>query len=73
MKTGAPEDIAELFSGLQRAIVRIVDGLIELTYFMRGAISYEEMLNRTPGERDRIAHFLKERLEIEAKNPFPNY
>ena len=70
---GTPEDISKMFSGLQRAAANIVDGVIELTYFMRGSVTYEEMMRRTPGERDRISDFLKRRLEAESKSPFPVY
>ena len=62
-----------MFSGLRRATVHIVDGIIELVYFMRGAITYEEMMRRTPGERDRMSEFLKKRLQTESKNMHPNY
>lgn len=51
----------------------ILDGVIELTYWMRGAITYEEMLRRTHGERDRISAFVEKRLSVEAKKPYPQY
>ena len=40
---------------------------------MRGAISYEELMRRTPGERDRISVFLDKRFEVEKNNPHPVY
>ena len=40
---------------------------------MRGAISYEEMMRRTPGERQLINEFLSKRIENEKKNPYPVY
>ena len=38
---------------------------------MRGAIGYEEMLRRTPGEREAMSKFIKKRLEAQkgAMNP----
>lgn len=40
---------------------------------MRGAIPYEEMMRRTPGERDRFSHFLDKRFITEKDNPHPVY
>ncbi len=51
----------------------LTDGIISLVYYMRGAIGYEEMWRRTPGERDRISTFIDKRFEIEKKNPHPVY
>ena len=73
LKTGTPEQIRDLFNELTEGVNRLVDSLIELTYFMRGSVSYEEMLHRTPGERDRMHQFLQKRFEHESKSAFPNY
>lgn len=62
-----------MFARLRREILQLVDELIELAYFMRGAITYDQMLERTPGERDRIAKFVKKRLDQESKHMHPNY
>ena len=62
-----------MWSGLQKDVENLIDGIISLVYFMRGAISYEEMMRRSPGERDRISHFLDKRFETEKKNPNPVY
>jgi len=40
---------------------------------MRGSIQYEDMMRRTPGERQLFEEFISERLEVEKDNPFPNY
>jgi len=62
-----------MFGRLQREAQIILDSTIELTYFMRGAISYDDMLRRTYGERDRIAIFIEKRLKTEANRPHPQY
>jgi hypothetical protein len=51
----------------------IVDNAISLAYFMRGGITYSEIMNLTSGVRDRIEVFLKNRLESEAKSMNPVY
>jgi hypothetical protein len=58
---------------MQRDVEGLIDGIISLVYYMRGAISYEDMMMRTPGERDRISRFLDKRFEAEKKNPHPVY
>jgi len=62
-----------MFARLKREIVGVIDEIIELAYFMRGAIPYEEMMNRSPGERERISKFVSRRLKEESKHMYPNY
>ena len=40
---------------------------------MRGAVGYEEMMMRTPAERDLIRTFIKQRLESQKDSPYPVY
>ena len=58
---------------LKRASEMLIDECIQISYFMRGALTYEEALQRTPGERQRIGNFIEKRLEQEAKSPYPVY
>ena len=51
----------------------LIDNIISLVYFMRGAISYNDMLLKTPGERDRIASFLEKRLDQASNQMYPIY
>lgn len=51
----------------------LIDETIDLVYFMRGSIQYDDMMFRTPGERDRIRKYIERRLDAEKKNDFPNY
>lgn len=47
--------------------------IVQLVYFMRGAISYHDALSLTPGERDLMVEYISERLEAESKRMYPNY
>jgi hypothetical protein len=47
--------------------------VVQMVYFMRGAISYNDALLMTPGERDLVTEFVTERLESENKRMYPNY
>lgn len=62
-----------MFAEYNGSIQRIVDSAIEMIYFMRGAISYNDMMLMTPGERDRVGSFVEKRLDQESKSPYPNY
>jgi len=62
-----------MFDRLSREAEQIIENIIELVYFMRGSVGYEEMLRRTHGERQLIHQFLNRRLESEKKSPHPNY
>lgn len=62
-----------MFGQLQRDVEGLIDEAIELSYYMRGALGYEEILCRTPGERQRITKFIERRLENESKKHFPVY
>jgi len=70
---GSPDNIQEMFQQLQREVQLLIDNTIELVYFMRGALTYEEAMMRTRGERDRMGAFLQRRLKEESKRSMPNY
>ncbi len=44
-----------------------------MTYFMRGSLSYTEMMHMSYAERQMVSDFLEERFKDEAKNPHPVY
>lgn len=65
--------IQRMFGSLRRDIEATIDDLIQIAYFMRGAISYEELMFRTLGERQRMSKFIERRLDIEFKSRYPVY
>jgi hypothetical protein len=48
----------------------IIDTCIEIAFYMRGGIQYEDAFNLTPAERSRIINFISKRIENEMKKPF---
>jgi hypothetical protein len=62
-----------MFAGLQRESQRLLDSIITMIYFMRGAVSYTEAMNMSFAERAAISTFIENRLEAEKKNPNPVY
>ena len=73
LKHGDRGSITSMFQRMKDEASQIVESCISLTYFMRGAISYESMLCRSPAERQRINDFIEKRLEIETKKMNPVY
>ena len=63
-----------MFLTLQDEAKMIIRNVIDLAYFMRGAMTYESiLLTMSYAERQLVADFLKERLEQESKSPHPVY
>lgn len=62
-----------MFNQYKGEVRAIIKNIIQLTYFMRGSIQYEEMMNRTFAERQMIGEFVEDRLTIESKKPHPVY
>jgi len=62
-----------MFNRLRGEGRALIKDVVSLTYFMRGAISYTEMMNMSFAERDLVHEFIDERLETEKKNPHPVY
>jgi hypothetical protein len=57
--------MSKLNSNLEGQVKGIYKSGIEMMYFMRGALSKDEMLSLTPLEKEIISEFIKERIETE--------
>lgn len=73
LRCGSPDDIVDMFNRMRIESRGIIKDIISLVYFMRGSIQYEDMLLRTPIERELISEFISERIEIESTHPHPVY
>lgn len=62
-----------MFSGYQGDVRRLLKHITELVYYMRGSIPYDSMMQKSFVEREIIGDFIKKRLEIESKRPFPQF
>jgi hypothetical protein len=56
---------------LELEVKNILTSALEISYFSRGAYSYETVLNMTAVERDLAINFINKRLEAAAKMPHP--
>jgi hypothetical protein len=51
----------------------LVKGALEISWFSRGAWSYQQVLQMTQAERELAVDFINKRLEIAAKTMYPVY
>jgi hypothetical protein len=62
-----------MFGRMQGDRRRLLEEVIQLVYFMRGAIQYRDMMNMTMVERQAVSEFIEKRLELESKKMYPIY
>ena len=63
-----------MYARLSRDTKTIIDNAIQLSYFMRGAMLYNDiMYSMSYIERDMAMDFIHTRMEQEKKNPHPVY
>jgi len=63
-----------MFLTLQDEAKMLINNIIDMTYFMRGGMSYESiLLTMSYAERQLVSEFLKNRLDLESKSPNPTY
>jgi hypothetical protein len=62
-----------MFNEFRSDVNSTLKTLVQLVYYMRGSISYNDMLNMTFSEREIVNDFITERLEQESKRMHPVY
>lgn len=62
-----------MFSQLNAAAKSIIKNVVEIVYYMRGSVQYDDIMWRTPVEKQIMEEFIRERLESESKKPYPVY
>ena len=72
LKSRNQPEIQKMFSRLRHEAAEIIKGIIRLVYFMRGSVQYEDMMRRTPAERDLFYEFIEERMKSGKGNPYFN-
>jgi hypothetical protein len=73
LREGDSERIAKHIARMQREVRAIVHGIVELAWYMRGSIQYNDMMNMTPGERQVVSEFIEKRMEKVGKSMYPVY
>lgn len=62
-----------MFQRFQREMKAFLNEAMEISYWSRGAVQYNDAFDLTPIERDHWNAWLKKRLEEESKRMNPSY
>lgn len=62
-----------MFQRLQAEAKSLIRECMVLSYYMRGAIQYEDILLRTFVEREIMSDFVEDTLKEQSKSPHPVY
>lgn len=64
--------VKKLFDDMEKEVDRIRNTAIQLSWYMRGGASYEDVLNMSMAERKMISEMVDKHLEItkDSKLPF---
>lgn len=54
-----------MFRVLKRNVDVLIREISEIAYYMKGGISYEDLMYRTPGEKQIMADVIEKNLKIE--------
>lgn len=73
LRSGDTALIQKLFQDYAGEVRSLLKSLVQLAYYMRGAVQYDELFNRTFAERQIFEEFVKDRLETEGKKMHPVY
>lgn len=63
--------ISETINALAVDTRNLLKAAVEISYFSRGAWSYNDTLQVSALERDIMTEFINERLEAASKSPYP--
>jgi hypothetical protein len=71
IRAGDMRAVQQLIARLSGEIKALIKAGLEISYFSRGAWSYEAVLAMSAGERDLAVEFINERLKIASKMQNP--
>jgi hypothetical protein len=65
------EDIIKLLEGMEKEAKIIKDSALRFSWYMRGGVSYEDILNMSFEEREIIAKIVEDNLETTKTSKMP--
>lgn len=65
------ESIQKLLDDMEKEVASIKHNALKLSWFMRGGISYTDILNLSQQERESITNIIEENLETTKKSNLP--
>jgi hypothetical protein len=71
IRSGNPALTAKFMADLTAAMRGILSNCMELIYYMRGSVSYEEAMLMSVPEREIMAELVNKKLKEASKMPHP--
>jgi hypothetical protein len=66
-----PEQVKELIEGMEKDVSTIKRNALTYSWYMRGGVSYEDILNMSGEEMDEISKIVESNLETTKKTQMP--
>lgn len=66
-----PDEIASLVDSYEKDVKTIKTESLKMTWFMRGGVTYNEVMQMSSDERSAINQIIKENLETTKKSKLP--
>lgn len=67
----SPEELDKLIKSYEDQVIEIKKNALKMSWFMRGGVSYEDILNMGISERNSINEIIESNMEITKKNQIP--
>ena len=66
-----PEELKSLFDKMEKECDTIKRNALKFAWYMRGGVTYEDVLNMSPTEREAISEIIEENLDATKKSGLP--
>jgi hypothetical protein len=66
-----PEQVEKLLNNLEKEAFTIKDNALRLSWYMRGGVTYEDILNMSLHERETLNKIVEDNLETTKKSQLP--
>lgn len=67
----SPEGVMKLIEDMEKDCTEIKKNALTLTWYMRGGVQYEDVLNMSTEERKIINELIESNLEVTKKSQLP--
>ena len=65
------EGIQKLISNMEKECTLIKSNALKFAWHMRGGISYQDILNMSPSEREEIGKIIESNIDVTKKSGLP--
>jgi len=69
--TATPEEVKKLLDTYEKDVEGIKKGCLQLAWYMRGSVTYEDVLNMSVTEREAIDKIIESNLKVTKDSGLP--